>query len=407
MHHPAVDPAAVRPRTQEAHGVALPALEDISLLLSTSHLPQTLSEEFFTRLLSLFGAQVGSIFLQDDDGELWRVAPRLRQEGEIAEAMQDAGAAVAAGRDPFLASGGSSHHLLAAPIRFNNAVLGSLVLARRDGSFDERDLGIATTLAMQFGLAIERARTQRELDRKIAEANVFEQRLETSAQDVQAAMIAERQRSEELAGALLALEQSHLATVRGLAIAVEAKDAYTAGHLKRVTRYASILVKLIAPGQSSDRQMEFGFLLHDIGKLGVPDAVLQKSGPLTPAEWELMKLHPETGRRILEDIPFLDRAKEIVYAHHERWDGAGYPRGLAGMDIPLGARIFPLADTFDAMTSDRPYRAGLPIEEARAEIGRGSGSQFWPDAVEAFMQIPLDELRATAAADDDDNVLEA
>jgi HD-GYP domain-containing protein (c-di-GMP phosphodiesterase class II) len=132
--------------------------------------------------------------------------------------------------------------------------------------------------------------------------------------------------------------------------------------------------------------------LHDVGKLSVPDVVLTKAGPLTEGEWELMRQHPESGRSILADIPFLAGAREIVHAHHERWDGTGYPRGLAGEEIPLGAQIFPLCDAFDAMTSDRPYRKALFTETALGEIRRGAGTQFRPDAVEAFLSLPLDEL---------------
>jgi HD-GYP domain-containing protein (c-di-GMP phosphodiesterase class II) len=130
-----------------------------------------------------------------------------------------------------------------------------------------------------------------------------------------------------------------------------------------------------------------GALLHDVGKIGVPDFILHKPGPLTPEEWDDMKRHPGIGHEMLRDISFLSGAAEIVHCHHERFDGKGYPRGLMGDEIPLGARIFAIADTFDAMTSDRPYRKALPAEVARWEILRHSGTQFDPQVVQAFLLV--------------------
>jgi ribonuclease P protein subunit RPR2 len=152
------------------------------------------------------------------------------------------------------------------------------------------------------------------------------------------------------------------------------------------------ITALVAPEHADDPQFEYGFLLHDVGKLVVPDAVLMKDGPLDELEWAMIRGHPEAGRTILDKIPFLAGANEIVHSHHERWDGTGYPRGLKGEQIPLGARIFPLADVFDAVTTTRPYREALSIEAARLEVRRGSGTQFCPEAVDAFMSIPVEEL---------------
>jgi HD-GYP domain-containing protein (c-di-GMP phosphodiesterase class II) len=182
--------------------------------------------------------------------------------------------------------------------------------------------------------------------------------------------------------------------VRGLAIAIETKDENTPGHLERVTRYGAAMLRTLAPDAQRNKQYEYGFLLHDIGMLAVPDSVLRKPGELSEQEWELLRGHPAVGYRMLDGIPYLAQAKEIVLAHHERWDGRGYPLGLEGFDIPLGSRVFPLADAFEAMTSDRPYRPAMPVEEALAELRRGSGRQFWPDAVEAFCAITADELNA-------------
>ncbi|OYT70908.1 MAG: hypothetical protein CFK49_11555 [Armatimonadetes bacterium JP3_11] len=139
--------------------------------------------------------------------------------------------------------------------------------------------------------------------------------------------------------------------------------------------------------------IERGALLHDIGKIGVPDSILYKPGPLTPEEWEIMKQHPVIGYRMCMKVDELRSAAPIVLHHHERWDGGGYPYGLAGEAIPLGARIFAIADTLDAMTSDRPYRKALSFAEAREEIIRCAGKQFDPEMVKLFLEIPEEELR--------------
>ena len=174
---------------------------------------------------------------------------------------------------------------------------------------------------------------------------------------------------------------------------VVAKNAERAGgHLQRVCRYAMMLTAVVAPEHATDRQFEYGFLLHDIGKLMVPDGEPANPGALTVGEWELIKEHPERGRSLLEGIPFLSDACQIVHAHHERWDGKGYPRGLAGQRIPVGARILALCDAFDAMTQDRPYRKAASIVDARGEIHRGGRGQFWPAAVDAFLALPVADL---------------
>jgi HD-GYP domain-containing protein (c-di-GMP phosphodiesterase class II) len=158
-----------------------------------------------------------------------------------------------------------------------------------------------------------------------------------------------------------------------------------------VVRYTLAIGKRLGIPEQELPDIGRGALLHDIGKIGVPDAILLKPDRLTPAEWEEMRRHPQIGWTILKSIEFLDVSADIVLSHQERWDGGGYPRGLSGEAIPVGARIFAIADCYDAMTTDRPYRARTSAEAARAEIRRCAGSQFDPAAVEAFLSIDPDD----------------
>jgi ribonuclease P protein subunit RPR2 len=173
--------------------------------------------------------------------------------------------------------------------------------------------------------------------------------------------------------------------VTALASALETKDIGTRAHSQRVQRYAVELARVMGSPLASSAAAEYGFLLHDVGKIGIPDNVLRKPGPLDDDERALMQTHTVIGEQMLSGIPFLQGAgMQIVRSHHERWDGAGYPDGLVAQEIPLGARIFAVADTLDAMTNDRPYRPAGSWEEARAEIVAQSGRQFDPHVVEAF-----------------------
>ena len=190
------------------------------------------------------------------------------------------------------------------------------------------------------------------------------------------------------------LSRSYVAAVRALTNAVEARDAYTGKHAERVAAYGLELAKILDPDLAYDPQLEFGFLLHDVGKVAVPDAILHKPAALTRGEAEVMRRHPVLGSEIVSHIDFLHSgAKDVVRYHHERWDGGGYPDHLAGDEIPRPARIFAVADSLDAITTDRPYRRGAPIADARREITRGAGTQFDPEAVEALMQVPDDVLQ--------------
>ncbi len=195
-------------------------------------------------------------------------------------------------------------------------------------------------------------------------------------------------RTEQLRQAMSDLERSYDITLEALGDALDLKDAETEGHSKRVTAFTIAIAR--AMGLSSDRirVIARGAFLHDIGKMAIPDAILRKPGALTPEEINIMKDHCWHGYQILRKIPFLTEAAEIVYAHQEKWDGSGYPRGLKGDEIPLGSRIFSLADTMDAIMSDRPYRAAQPFSAARDEIVKWSGRQFDPNIVRTFVEMP-------------------
>jgi HD-GYP domain-containing protein (c-di-GMP phosphodiesterase class II) len=195
----------------------------------------------------------------------------------------------------------------------------------------------------------------------------------------------ERSRSVELQTVLESLQETYLATMKSLAIVIEAKDLTTRGHLDRTVSYGLALARRIEPSLAESATLGYGFFLHDIGKVGIPEHILCKAGPLSVDEWTVMRNHPIIGAQIVAPIAFLSDAVELIRHHHERFDGSGYPDGLAGESIPLAARIFTVADSFDAMTSDRPYRGAIGLEPALEEIRIGAGTQFDPEVVSVFV----------------------
>src|SRR5262249_48944418 len=177
------------------------------------------------------------------------------------------------------------------------------------------------------------------------------------------------------------------------------REVGTELHSRRVHAYSLAIAGAHGVPERDLEALGRGVLLHDIGKIGISDSILLKPGPLTPEEWAVMRSHPEIGRQLLERIPFLRDAIPVVYHHHERWDGTGYPLGLAGEAIPLAARIFAVADAFDAMTFDRPYSKAIPMEIARERIRGAAGSHFDPGVVETFLAMPVEvfeKVRASA-----------
>jgi putative nucleotidyltransferase with HDIG domain len=227
----------------------------------------------------------------------------------------------------------------------------------------------------QLHLSVRRALEHRRL---VLENRTYQSDLEH--------LVAER--TQQLSIALQDLEQSYDYTLEALGGALDAKDAETEGHCQRVTAFTITIAKAMGVDKATLRQIARGAFLHDIGKMGIPDSILRKPGPLTTEEREVMRRHCDIGFSVLERIPFLKEAAEIVLSHQECFNGSGYPRGLRGEQIPIGARIFAVADTLDAMISDRPYRKALPITAAREEIRRHAGTQFDPQVVDVFLSMP-------------------
>lgn len=234
--------------------------------------------------------------------------------------------------------------LVCVPLKIKDEISGVLAINNKINGkpFNESDLEMAIVMASQAAIAIENA-------------NLYEY-----------------------------MEKSYISTVRALSAAIDAKDKYTSGHSSAVTEYLLPIAQELNLSTGEIKKLEYAGLLHDIGKIGVMEQILNKPGRLTGEEFDIIKRHPVIGYEILKSIDFLKEVTLLVKHHHERFDGKGYPDGISGEAIPLGARIIAVADTFDAMTSDRPYRKGLPIEVALEEIKRCSGTQFDPLVVDAF-----------------------
>jgi HD-GYP domain-containing protein (c-di-GMP phosphodiesterase class II) len=232
-----------------------------------------------------------------------------------------------------------------APLRLEGNRLGALTATIGDRSLDDRQLRLLAGLAHQARLAIEGAEHYE------------------------------------------SLERTFLSTVAALANALEAKDEYTSTHARWITDMSLLVGKELELDRDALKRLELGALFHDIGKIGIPSEILQKPGPLTDEEFEIVKEHPELGERILAPIDRLADVRPIVRSCHERWDGLGYPDGKAGDDIPVESRIVLVCDAFHAMVTDRPYRMRLPAEEAVRRLRESSGTQFDPDAVDAFVRL--------------------
>jgi HD-GYP domain-containing protein (c-di-GMP phosphodiesterase class II)/putative methionine-R-sulfoxide reductase with GAF domain len=251
----------------------------------------------------------------------------------------------------------SSGRVAIAPLRLDGGRLGCIVVrtAPGGGSFDDRDMRLLAGVAHQVKLAV-------------ANAQSFE-----------------------------SLERTFLSTVEALANALEANDEYTSSHARWITDTALQVGRELGLEPKALKPLELGALFHDIGKIGVPEAILSKPGPLTEEEWNVVRLHPELGARILAPIERLEQVCDIVRHCHEHWDGSGYPHGLVGEEIPIESRVILVCDAYHAMTTDRPYRKQLPVEEARRRLREAAGTQFDPRVVEVFLALEAPALAGRAA----------
>ena len=244
-------------------------------------------------------------------------------------------------------------------------------------------------LLKPFDIDVVLASLQRALERKHLEREVenYRQHLEEMVS----------QRTQELQAAMTELEHSHSATLEALGCAIDLRDGPTAGHSRRVLLYSMKIAEKLGGLESQLRTLAMGAWLHDIGKLAIPDSILLKPGALNEQERQIMERHVEIGYDLVRGIPFLAEAAEVILAHHERHNGSGYPRGLSGKDIPICARIFAVADSFDAMTSDRPYRSALSSHAARSVILSKRGELFCPEIVDAFLAVDEDAWQLISA----------
>ncbi|MBI3805870.1 MAG: response regulator [Nitrospirae bacterium] len=295
--------------------------------------------------------------------------PQLGSPGEVVHLIKEIGRRTAEGMEAIVCTEGEGFDFemgallmrsgfsssISVPLTYQGKISAVLSLFKHAGnvSYNQSDMELISILSGQAVIAIENAK-------------LFDQ-----------------------------LERSHFESMKALAQAIEAKDLYTRGHCDRMVQYALAIAERLGLSTEEKRHLGYGAALHDIGKIGIHELILNKSGKLTDKEYEVMKDHPMLGAEIIKGVDFLNPVVPIIYYHQERFDGKGYPEGLSGEEIPIGARIIAILDTFDAMTSDRPYRKALPMEIAFAELRRCTGSQFDPKIVETLIQIiQEDQLRS-------------
>jgi HD-GYP domain-containing protein (c-di-GMP phosphodiesterase class II) len=355
---------------------SLQALAKIGYVINSSLDLTLVLNEVMDTIIQLSGAERAFLMLRNAVGEMeiviarnWEHEVLAREEQAISRTIVnevvEQGESVLtfnAREDPRFGSMHSvvAHNfrsILCVPLKAKEDLIGVIYADNkaREGIFSEQDRSLLTAFANQAAVALENAQLFNDLS------------------------------------------ISYGQTLDALVAALDVRDHETEGHTRRVVLYSLRLARKL--GLPEDKQMDLrrGAMMHDIGKLGIPDSILLKPGPLTDEEWTLMRRHPEIAEGMLEGIPFFRGAIEIIAAHHERHDGSGYPRGLAGEEIPFGARIFAVADAFDAITSHRPYRNAQPYRVACEEIQKGRGTQFDPDVVDAFLTIDEKEWQGLRA----------
>ena len=344
---------------------------------------------------------VARVLVVDDDPAVLRlVRDALSDTGiEIAAVASHAEASAALREDPVdvvLADlrlrGHDGLTLVAAARRADPTISTVIMTGSRDveSSVQAIRLGIDDYLLKPF--------TPDRLQRCLSECLAKRRRAEALRAHQAALETRAAQGESRLQAVLNRLDQTYHETVQALGAALDVRDIDTHAHSSRVAAYAGLLGESLRMDEASLATLMRGVYLHDIGKIGIPDRILLNPGSLSPADWDIMKTHCEMGFRLASRVEFLRDAGTIILAHHERYDGTGYPRGLRGRDIPFGARLFSVIDAFDAMTADRPYRPARSLAEAREEICRRSGTQFDPDIVEAFAGMPLETWRTIRAS---------
>jgi putative nucleotidyltransferase with HDIG domain len=351
----------------------LQALVGVGHVINSSRGLEAVLDEVMDAVIALMRAERGLIMLCDAQGELPIKAARgmdqVNLEGSdffvsktIVRRVSETGNPILttnAQEDPRFGGQKSvvEHNLrsiLCVPLKLKNETIGVIFVDSRvySGLFEENDLEILSAFADQAAVAIDNAR----MFDKLQKANIE-------------------------------LTESYDATLKGWALTLELRDKETEGHTQRVTALTEILAKKLGINGKELEHIRRGSLLHDIGKMAIPDYILLKPGELTLAERKFMELHPDFARDMLVNIEFLRPAIDIPYCHHEKWDGSGYPQNLRGEEIPFAARIFAIVDVWDALTSERPYRDPLEPEEVRIYIQGESGKHFDPRVVKAFLEI--------------------
>ena len=351
----------------------LQALVGVGHVINSSRGLEAVLDEVMDAVIALMRAERGLIMLFDAQGELPIKAARgmdqVNLEGNdffvsktIVRRVSETGNPVLttnAQEDPRFGGQKSvvEHNLrsiLCVPLKLKDEIIGVIFVDSRvySGLFDENDLDILSAFADQAAVAIDNAR----MFDKLQKANIE-------------------------------LTEAYDATLKGWALTLELRDKETEGHTQRVTALTEVLAKKLGINGKELEHIRRGSLLHDIGKMAIPDYILLKRGELTLAERKFMELHPDFARDMLVNIEFLRPAIDIPYCHHEKWDGSGYPQNLRGEEIPFAARIFAVVDVWDALTSERPYREPLEPEEVRIYIRGESGKHFDPRVVRAFLEI--------------------
>ena len=358
----------------------LGALMGVGRTINSSLGLERVLEEVMDTLIALMRAERGFLMLREPNGELMVSMARgiahnnvddevLKVSNTIMRKVAASGVSILttnAQQDPRFENQVSVaayqlRSILCAPLKIKNDLIGVIYVDNRAhaGIFRESDLALIDAFADQAAVAIDNAR-------------LFENLKKTNFQ---------------LEAANLELQIAYEATLNGWVRALDMRDKETEGHTQRVTALTQKLARCMGVDDDDMVHVTRGALLHDIGKMAIPDGILLKPGPLTDDERKLIQKHPVYAYEMLSPIEFLRSAIDIPYCHHEKWDGTGYPRGLKGEDIPFSARIFPVIDVWDALTSDRPYRKGMPQDVVRQHIQADSGKHFDPRVVNAFFEL--------------------